>query len=280
MKAKVFCSIGIKSLTVLIGLFLLFSTSCKKDGIDDDDLNNGSGNGSGNSSGKVEFVFDFVVDGAVLQFDTLMYVNAAGNQYMVYNIQYFISNITIYKNGVGQVLDKYKKERYIDTGIPSTLVWDLNGEIVPGSYDSLSFTFGFTDADNQSQMFNNPPEINMIWPDFLGGGYHYMKLNGKWKSTQGALQGFGMHLGRGQVLDSTGTPISYIDNSFRVSIPDSDFEIIKDKNATFTIRMDVDEWFKDPAVYDFNVLGGMIMQKQNAMKTLANNGWNVFEFKE
>ena len=37
---------------------------------------------------------------------------------------------------------------------------------------------------------------------------------------------------------------------------------------------------KDPAVYDFKVFGGMIMQNQNAMKTLANNGWNVFEFKK
>ena len=33
-------------------------------------------------------------------------------------------------------------------------------------------------------MFVNPPEVNMMWPDVLGGGYHYLMLNGKWKTPE------------------------------------------------------------------------------------------------
>jgi hypothetical protein len=260
-------------LSLLFTALILTTAACNKD--DDDDQNNG---GSGDeNTGKIHLDFDFVVDGKPLQFDTLMYTNAAGNKYLVYEVQYFLTQLTIYKDGKGKVLKGWEKEHYVDTNIPGTLGWDVYDKIESGSYDSLSFRFGFTDADNQSYMFVNSPEKDMVWPDYLGGGYHYMKLNGKWLTPDNKLRGFAFHIGRGQVYDSTGNPISFIDNSFYVSLKNSDFKIEKGKYTKMTVRMHVEEWFENPVVYDHNQWGGDIMQNQAAMATAVRNGWNVFE---
>ena len=256
-------------LTVVLGMFVILATSCGKDPQPNPEPQP--------NIGKLHLDFDFYVDGSPIEYDTLKYTNAAGNEYLVYEIQYFISNLTIYKNGTSKVLKGWEKEHYIDSNNPTTMAWDVYDDIAVGDYDSLSFRLGFKDADNQSFMFVNPPESNMIWPEVLGGGYHYLKLNGKWKIAQDTLRGFAFHLGRGQVYDANNDPISFIDNSFRVSLPGSDFKIEQGKHTPLTIRMNIEEWFKDPKIYDHNTWGGDIMQNQAAMEIAVENGWNVFE---
>ncbi len=256
-------------LSIILGMLVTLTTSCCKDPEPDP--------APEVDAGKLHIDFDFYVDGNPIKFDTLMYTNAAGNEYLVYEVQYFISSLTIYQKGNAKVLKGWEKEHYIDSGIPTTLGWDVYDDINTGNYDSLSFTFGFKDADNQSFMFVNPPESNMVWPEYLGGGYHYMKINGKWKIAQDTLRGFAFHIGRGQVYDANNNPISFIDNSYRVSMPSSDFKIENGKHTKLTIRMNIEEWFKNPQIYDHNTWGGDIMQNQAAMEVAVKNGWNVFE---
>ena len=43
--------------------------------------------------------------------------------------------------------------------------------------------------------------------------------------------------------------------------------------------MNVENWFKNPHTYDHNYWGSHIMQKQDAMHMLKENGWNVFDMK-
>ena len=259
----------ITHLSFIFGMILLLTASCCKEPEPDPEPEA--------DAGHLNLLFDFYVDGNALQTDTMMYVNAAGNHYLIYEIQYFVSSVTIYNNGKETILKGWEKEHYIDSEISNTLSWEVYDKIAPGDYDSLSFTLGFIDADNQSFMFVNPPESNMVWPEYLGGGYHYMKINGKWKPTTGNNRGFAFHLGRGQVYDANNDPISFIDNSFRVSMNHSDFTIAKDKTTKLTIRMNVEEWFKNPTIYDHNTWGGDIMQNQAAMAVAVQNGWNVFE---
>ena len=254
-------------LAFIFGAFILFSTSCKEDPPIEPE----------STTGKIHLDFDFMVDGNPMQRDTLMYVNAAGNEYLLYEVQFFITKLTIYKNGSAKELKAWSKEHYVDTNIPTTLSWDVVDDIEAGSYDSLNFVLGFRDVDNQSFMFVNKPEVDMVWPEYLGGGYHYMKINGKWKIAQDTLRGFAFHLGRGQVYDSNNVPISFIDNSFRVSLSNSNFSITKGEYTNLTVRMNIEEWFKDPQVYDHNTWGGDIMQNQAAMEIAAKNGWNAFE---
>jgi hypothetical protein len=152
--------------------------------------------------------------------------------------------------------------------------------IPAGTYDSIGFTFGISQEKNQSFMYVNAPEVNMMWPDVLGGGYHYLMINGKWKDPSDVEQPYNFHLGIGQLYKSnvinTDSIYAFVQNYFYVSLPNSSFTIETDKKRQIELIMNVESWFKTPHVYDHNVWGGGIMQNQPAMQMAKENGYDVF----
>jgi hypothetical protein len=233
--------------------------------------------------GKIAFQFLHKVNGQPLLVDTLVYINAAGNEYDINEIQYFISDVTLHNsNGNSYVIAMTNGIHYIDTDIPSTYNWAVSDDIPVGDYSSISFTFGINQAKNINGLFVNPPEVNMWWPEFLGGGYHYMKMNGNWKDTSALLQPFNFHLGIGQiyahdtiVLDSI---TGFVQNYFTVTLPNSSFTISDNTSTQAGIIMNIESWFTTPHDYDFNYWGGSVMQNQAAMHTITENGADVFTF--
>jgi len=233
-------------------------------------------------TGKIVLNFDHKVDGQPIRFDTLIYTNAAGNPYLVNEIQYFISEVTLYcKNKDPLIINEWKELHYVDTDIPGTQVWQVYDKVPAGDYDSLNFRFGISAEKNISFMFPNPPERDMFWPEYLGGGYHYMKLNGKWMPAGQSVQTlpFDFHMGIGQFyFNNTDSIIGFIHNDFVVSLKNSSFQIIAGETNHFTITMNVEKWFTEPNVYDHDKYGGYIMQNQEAMQKAKENGHNVFTF--
>jgi hypothetical protein len=199
---------------------------------------------------------------------------------LINEIQYFISDVTLYKNdGAEKMITDWEDIHYVDTDIPNSMQWQVYDDISAGIYDSLSFIFGFKDEKNTSFMFVNPPERDMFWPEYLGGGYHYLKLNGKWLEPDQTVQTtpFDFHLGRGQIYYSYPDSITdFISNEFRVSLPNSGFTIEAGKTTEINLVMNIEKWFKEPHVYNHNEFGGYIMQNQEAMKIVKENGHNVF----
>ena len=120
----------------------------------------------------------------------------------------------------------------------------------------------------------------MFWPEVLGGGYHYMMLDGKWKDTTGTLQPFNFHLGIGQLYHGTGfntdSIYAFVQNYFRVSLPGSSFLLNNNDTLSFNLSMNLESWFETPSVFDFNQWGGAIMQNQTAMEMTRENGKDVF----
>ena len=232
-------------------------------------------------AGKISLSFAHKVNGQDLVVDTLMYINAAGNQYLVNEIQYFISDVTLHNaDGSTLLIKAWNDIHYVDTDIPSTWTWAVVDSIPVGNYTSLSFTFGISEQKNQSYMYVNPPESYMFWPQFLGGGYHYMKLNGKWKDTLNMISPFDFHLGIGQIYASdvieVDSIIGFVQNYFTVTLPNSAFTIEKDKTRHLEIVMNIESWFETPHIYDHNHWGGAIMQTQPAMQMAKENGFDVF----
>ena len=129
-------------------------------------------------------------------------------------------------------------------------------------------------------MFVDPPEVNMFWPEVLGGGYHYMMINGKWNDTTGVNMPFNFHLGIGQLYRGNTYNVdsiyAFVQNYFTVSLPGSAFTIADKDTATFRLTMNIENWFENPHVFDFNQWGGAIMQNQPAMQIVKENGWDVF----
>jgi len=231
--------------------------------------------------GYLSVSIDYSVNGSPLITDSLCYHNEAGNAFMITEIQWFISKIEI-QNEQGQWFSvrhrnfddlspaATDKIFYIDTNIPESQALTLSA-IPVGRYKTLRFTFGLDEADNQTGLFSNPPQANMFWPDPLGGGYHYMKLNGKYVTANGDLAPLNIHLGIGQNADHS----EYYQNHFTVEGP-IDLYVHGNRENFITLRMEVDNWFRNPHVYDFNTYGSAIMQNQEAQQTLKENGQDVF----
>lgn len=232
-------------------------------------------------SGHITFHFTHLLDGEPLQKDKLKYVNAAGNPYEINQLMYFISDVKLHKSdGTIKLISLWTDIHYVDIDIPSTLIWEVFDSIPVGSYDSISFIFGITKEKNQSFRFVNPPEVNMMWPDILGGGYHYMMINGKWNNTHNVTDNFAFHLGTGQLYKSNviafDSIYAFVQNYISVKLPNATFTIEQDKTRQVEIVMNINSWFDTPHIYDLNYWGGSIMQNQGAMQMIKENGFDVF----
>lgn len=213
-------------------------------------------------NGFVDICVDYSVNNEPLITDTLCYTNEAGNEFLVTEIQWFVSKWELQdEQGRWIASDRIF---YIDTNIPESQT--LRMDSIPiGKYKKVRFTFGLDESDNLSGRFSDPPESNMFWPEQLGGGYHYMKLNGKFVNEAGQLVPLNIHLGR----------LHEEDNHFTVQLP-IDFSITENTENQLHLTMIIDNWFRSPNLYDFNEYGSAIMENPTAQRVLKENGNDVF----
>ena len=249
---------------ILVVLFALFAVACSKR----------------NETAEVDLNIGYEINGNPLVTDTLNYVNEAGNTFLITEIQWFLSNMelkneagdwtTLHQRSLSDTLD-ISRVFYMDTNIPESQT--LHVQPLPvGHYTALRFTFGLDETDNQTGLFSDPPESEMFWPDVLGGGYHYMKLNGKYLNAEDHLAPLAMHLGIGQNEDCT----EFYQNYFIVELP-IDFHIAANAEIQLELTMVIDNWFRNPHTIDFNEFGSHIMQNQTAQRLLNGNGKDVFK---
>jgi len=220
-------------------------------------------------NGNAEIRVGYTANGQPLMLDSLCYTNEAGNRFMVNEIQWFISKVAL----ISEQGDEYSlgKVFYFDTNLPETQII-ATSSIPCQKYTSMRFTFGLDQEDNVTGLFPDPPENNMFWPDHLGGGYHYMKLNGWYLNPNDSLIPMNIHLGIGQNEDQS----VFYQNYFTVELP-LDLNLEEGATNVIHLNMNIDNWFRNPHTYDINVLGGAIMQNQEAQQILKENGHDVFE---
>ena len=210
---------------------------------------------------ELTIIVNYQVDGAALVRSQMSYTNEAGNPFSVSTLNYYLSGFSVQKlDGSWQ---EYEDIVYIDAFDPGKNSFLLKG-IPAGNYQAFKVIIGLEPDHNISNSL--PPttdNINMIWPDIMGGGYHFMKLEGYFKDTANQNQGYAMHLGK---------------NTFHSEAVISDPYVIKTGKDTLRLSMDLAEWFKDPNTYDFNIQGNYSMGKDSSMRKLSENGHDVFTF--
>jgi hypothetical protein len=231
------------------------------------------------TTGKLALEFRHVINGSEAVFDQMIFENEAGNTFELTNIQWFISDIALRRgNGEYLLIEGEDWFHYVDSDIPQTHLWEIQQDIPAGTYTDIRFTFGIKGEKNMPNRFTNPPESNMLWPYHMGGdegGYHYMKLNGFWLNVENERQPFNFHIGVGQEYDLEGNVTDFIQNWFEKELPVS-LIIGPDKTTILAFIMNIQNWFKNPHVYDHNEYGGKIMDNQEAMGKIKENGENVF----
>jgi len=211
---------------------------------------------------EVTMNFHHFVDGSVVDMDTIKYINANGDTFSIRTIKYFVTRVTFHRDGKENVV--LKDMHYVEEGLENTKSYVFENKIPDGTYTGISFTYGFTNADNISYMFPSAPEYQMFWPENMGGGYHYQKIEGQYLKD-GVKKFFNFHAGG---LDK-------VDYSINVVLPNSDFQV-QNNQVTINLTMEMQNWFKNPVVWDFDYFGAAIMGNHEAQGVIQKNGADVF----
>ena len=248
-----------KILAIILILFTLLSC-----GTDKDDTK---------SMANVTFNFVHNWDGIEVKntnFNTIQYTNANGENLSITKLRYLISKITFSKStGEKLVLDGYN---LIDVTNNTNLSFTPIYTIPLGIYSNVSFVFGFDNNDN----YNNYQDLNSTsWnvPEMLGGGYHFMQLEGKFTNNSSTETGYAYHTIR--AVDASTSPIKFQNTFFEVNLGEATIS----NNTAFNVEMNISEWFKNPNTWDLNVLNNALMPNFEAQVMMYENGQNVFTLK-
>ncbi|MCF8258354.1 MAG: hypothetical protein K9J06_12435 [Flavobacteriales bacterium] len=201
------------------------------------------------------------VDGTALSFDTLVYVNASNNLYSVTRLQYYLHGIR-FIGSPGQ--DDYEVTDAFLVDGRELLEFDL-GKVPVGEYLGISLIIGLhPDLNCTGCLPPTTPNVEMAWPDLMGGGYHFMKFEGHFKADGGAgnQHGFAIHLGNNGTQGQCS-----MDGPFTVT----------EEGGTVELSYNLNEVFHDPNTYDMDTLT-YTMGNMPAMVRVAANLSNAFSF--
>ncbi len=205
-------------------------------------------------------------------FNDFIFTTANGETISIERLRYIISDIT-FTGTSGEVLNT-NLYNLVDVTNNEGLSYTLANTIPVGSYTNVSFTFGFDNEDNA----RNYPDLNSASfnvPDILGGGYHYMQLDGKFINSNMEEQGFNYHAIR--AVDNPGdNPTFPQDTFFTVNLGAIDIT----NNVQIEVKMNIAEWFKTPNQWDLNVYNQMLMPNSTAQNLMYENGQNAFSLGE
>ncbi len=196
------------------------------------------------------------VDDAPLKFDTMAYTNAAGNVYSVSRVEYYLSELVL--TGTGSTPnDTLHGPWYFNArenhDIPI-------GYLRAGTYSGAKLLLGIPPALNLTGALPNTLDnINMAWPEPMGGGYHFIKFEGHFDDN-GTQAGFAMHIGNDQFLPACELPGNFT---------------ITGQGGTLQIDFNLNEVFRTPHVYDLHA-GNYSMGSMELMGKLRDNCMDAF----
>ena len=248
-----------KKILFLLSLIILM-IGCSKDNDDSDE-----------SKVSVKFTFSHHWDGQAFtkdHFDLFDYINEYGSTLSMNHLIYLISDIKFIRED-GSLLN-YEGFPYVLVNIENNLALENPdaGVIPKGNYKGIIFTFGFKEELNISGAYPDLNSASWNWPEMIGGGYHYMQLEGKYINDIGAEMPFAYHMG--PTVDENDVR----DNNHFVVTINQNFSV--DNTLNVHIQMNLAEWFKNPYTWDLNVYDVNLMMNYEAQKLMQDNGKDVF----
>ncbi len=219
---------------------------------------------------QAEITFNFThnwdettINSSNLQSETV--TNANGEIMTMTRLRYLVSRLELTNsNGQTYSFDGYKFTDLLDEATYNFS--PVNNSIPIGTY-TLKFIWGFNETDNTDGAYPDLNSASWNWPAMLGGGYHFMQLDGMYN------------------LDTTGMPYNFHNGTARVSpdVFEQNFaEILLPttinitNNATIEVKMNIAEFFKNPNTWDLNVLDTPLMPNYDAQKMMQANVATVF----
>ncbi|MCB0410006.1 MAG: hypothetical protein KDD29_07290 [Flavobacteriales bacterium] len=260
--------------TTLILSVIAFSSCSKKEGCTDPLANNYDADADKDdgsctynaTTGKLSFSFTHNFDGTPVSntdFNQFNYINQNGDTLSLTKLRYLISDIRLYTStGDSILIEGYK---LVDVTNNTGLSWAPADDIPFGSYTGISFIFGFDSLDNTG----NYVDLNSAtwnWPAMLGGGYHFMQMEGKYRNN-GSDSLYAYHMGTAR--PSMGV---FEQNYFKADLG----AITISNNANIEIKMNIAEWYKNPNTWVLNDFHSTLMPNYTAQIMMNQNGRSVF----
>ena len=202
-------------------------------------------------------------------FNSIHFTNAFGNELSIERLRYLVSDVKLTKNnGETIIINNYS---LLDLEDNSTLSISSDQILNTGSYENISFVLGFK---NEYNIDGTYPDLNSAsWnvPQMLGGGYHFMQLDGKYINNNGNEASYNYHLIR--AADNPGSNPTFPQDTF-IEISLGPISIL-DSSEVF-ISMNIAKWFEDPNLWDLNLYNQMLMPNSMAQIMMYENGQNIF----
>ena len=236
----------IKSISIHSALALTTLSSCTKE------------------SATMALNFQHQVDGVDLELYAMDYENEYGNTYNVQLLRYIVSKIQLIdEKGTSYELDDF---HYVDIETNSTLSLAESSKIPAGSYSYLQFTFGLDEEMNISNShLAGPVHGAMAWPDQMGGGYHYMRIEGAYIASDETQHFYLSHTG------ATAGVARHINYSLPINL-----NVCEEQEYQINLNMNINEWYSNPNTYNFEDYDDGIMGNPEVQQLLYENGVNVF----
>jgi len=202
-------------------------------------------------------------------FNTIQYFNENNDELSIEKLRYLISDVTFHKaNGETIVIHGYN---LVDVTNSENISYVTPIQIPIGTYTNVSFTFGFDNTDNVDGAYADLNSASWNVPMMMGGGYHFMQLEGKFINNVAAEQGYQYHTIKA-VNNTDPMNLVFQDTFFTVNLG----PIIVHNNSSVDVNMNIAEWFKDPYLWKLNDWNSMLMPNFAAQVKMYDNGQNVF----
>lgn len=214
--------------------------------------------------------FNQVFDGNAVSesdFGSTVFVNELGHEMILSRVRYLISRIVLTNNTNGEIYE-IPGYQLIDLADPTTFDMASTLTIPQGDY-KVSFVYGFNEEDNQDGAYPDLNAVSWNWPMMLGGGYHFLQMDGTYVDNAGDTQPFNYHNGTARVSDGV-----FEQNFVVVNYPD--VLQVDDQDDTLRITMDIAEWFRNPYTWDLEVYNTPLMPNYDAQKLMNQNAGTVF----
>ena len=206
--------------------------------------------------------FTQTIDGEELTTNSMVYTNAAGENYDVKTLKYLISDITLHSDdGNTLLLDEV---HFIDVSDASTFSFTVE-DVPNNNYTSISYTMGLDTIKNINNLYiNESYHSAMAWPETNGGGYHYMKLEGAYNNDSTF---YNTHTGGTMGGDYSFNNV----NDISLTV-DDDLG-----NVSINLNMEINNWYNSPNQIEFSSYGmGIMMNMMMQMNIQMNGMTDVF----
>lgn len=238
-----------------------------------------------NDKGKLEISFDNVVGDQDLTLTTKSYTNAAGEQFTVSMLKYFISNIKLV-NEDGTTFTYPQDNSYFLVREDESATHTLTLQDVPaGNYKAVTFTVGVDSLRNTMDVAKRIGVLDiagdakdMYWK--WNSGYIFFKMEGNSPQVAADANGdhkFYYHIGL--YGGGFGTPVVKTINNVKNTTLDLGTErakVRKDDTPHVEVKMDVAKVFK--GVNTLSLAKSSVIMASPNSADVANNYIKAFSF--